>query len=152
SNYSQVNVAALDPAAVLRVWIILAGAAYAAFLLIAYRRRNGDGWLDHALAFCLLAILEPFTQKYALAVLLWPAVAAAGLMKNPRLRVLIYSATVLALIQPLAQGSNVQRLLQVLGLDFGAAALLTAAIALACLMVGYAAPKCSRDSPRLEPP
>ena len=134
SNYSQVNVAALDPAAVLRVWLILAGAAYAAFLLIAYRRRNGDGWLDHALAFCLLAILEPFTQKYALAVLLWPAVAAAGLMKNPRLRILIYCATVLALIQPLVQGSNAQRLLQVLGLDFGATALLTAAITLACLI------------------
>jgi hypothetical protein len=132
SNYVQVNFASLDPAAVRQAWMLFAGAAYALFLINVHRRRNGDGWLDHALAFCLLAILEPFTQKYALAVLLWPAVAAMGLMESPRLRLLIYGAAFLALIQPLAPGSNAQRLLQVLGLDFAAAVLLTAAIALAC--------------------
>jgi hypothetical protein len=135
SNYAQVNFASLDPAAVRQAWMLLAGTAYAVFLFITYRRRNGDGWFDHALAFCLLAALEPFTQKYALVVLLWPAVAAAGLMKRPRLRILIYGATALALIQPLAPGSSTQRLLQVLGLDFAATALLTAAIAFACAVM-----------------
>jgi len=85
SNYAQVNLASLNPEAVRRAWMVLAGTAYAAFLLMAYRRRNGDGWLDHALAFCLLAILEPFTQKYALAVLLWPAAAAASSSTVPLL-------------------------------------------------------------------
>jgi hypothetical protein len=133
SNYASVNFASLDPATIRHAWLLLAGMAYAAFLCIAYRRRNGDGWIDHALAFCLLGILEPFTQKYALAALLWPAFVAAGLMKDPRLRILVYGATVLALIQPLTPGSSAQRLLQVIGLDFGATALLTAAIAIACI-------------------
>jgi hypothetical protein len=39
---------------------------------------------------------------------------------------------VLAVIQPLTPGANAQRLLQVLGLDFVAAALLTIAVASAC--------------------
>ncbi len=139
SNYAQVNIASLNPATVRLAWMILAGCVYAAFLLLARRRRKSDGWSDHALAFCLLAILEPFTQKYALAVLVWPALAAAGLMKDARLRILIYGATVLSLIQPLTPGSNAQRLLQVLGMDFAAAVFLSAAVAIACL-------QCSGDS------
>jgi hypothetical protein len=134
-NYAQINVLSLDPAVVRRAWMFVAGAVYAAFLFLTHRRRNSDGWLDHALAFCLVALLEPFTQKYALAVLLLPSAAAAGLMKNPRLRVFVYGATILALIQPLAPGSSAQRLLQVIGLDFGATALLTTGIALACLIL-----------------
>src|SRR5207248_3520639 len=46
SNYVQVNFASLDPGAVRRAWMILAGSAYGAFLLIAHRRRKTDGWLD----------------------------------------------------------------------------------------------------------
>src|SRR6185503_9333252 len=75
SNYPLINIAALSPSIVRWVWMILGAAIYAGFLLIANRRRASDGWLDHALAFCLLALLQPFTQKYALAVLLWPAIA-----------------------------------------------------------------------------
>src|SRR5207248_3168258 len=55
SNYAQINIAALDPSTVRRAWALLAGSAYAAFLFVAYRRRRSDGWLDAALAFCLLA-------------------------------------------------------------------------------------------------
>jgi len=133
SNYSQINVAALDPSAVRLLWMVLAGGLYAAFLFLANRRRHGNGWLDHALAFCLVALLQPFTQKYALAVLLPPAVVTSCLMKDRWIRTLLYFATVLVLIQPLAPGAGAQRLLQVLGLDFGATLLLTIAIALACL-------------------
>ena len=89
-----------------------------------------NDWLDHALAFCLVALLEPFTQKYVMAVLLWPALTAGSLMSppaRPALRILIYTATVLALVQPLIPGSNAQRLSQVLGLDFVAASLLCSA-------------------------
>jgi len=115
------------------LWMVLAGGLYAAFLFLANRRRHGNGWLDHALAFCLVALLQPFTQKYALAVLLPPAVVTSCLMKDRWIRTLLYFATVLVLIQPLAPGAGAQRLLQVLGLDFGATLLLTIAIALACL-------------------
>jgi hypothetical protein len=97
---------------------------------VANRGREVNEWLDHALAFCLVALLEPFTQKYVMAVLLWPALTAGSLMTRPAqpaLRILIYMATVLALVQPLIPGSNAQRLMQVLGLDFVAATLLCSA-------------------------
>ena len=131
SNYPQVHIAALDPGLVRWIWLIVAAAAYAAFLVAACRRRNTNGWLDHGLAFCLLPLLEPFTQKYALAVLLWPALIAGFLIAKPGLRILIYLSIVLALVQPLAPGSATQRLLQVLGLDFAVTLFLAAAIAYA---------------------
>jgi hypothetical protein len=134
SNYAQVNVANLNPATVRLAWLILAGTAYGCFLFQSNRRRKSDGWLDCSLAFCLVALLEPFTQKYALAILLWPAMASVALLKNSRLRILIYIATVLVLIQPLAPGSSAQRFLQVLGLDFAATAFLTAAVLIASII------------------
>src|SRR5262249_54558764 len=84
SNYVQVNLASFDPATIRAVWLTLASGIYAGFLLLANRRRDSDGWVDLGLAFCLLPLLQPFTQKYALAVLLWPAMVAAGLIKDNR--------------------------------------------------------------------
>jgi hypothetical protein len=81
----------------------------------------------------MIAILEPFTQKYALAILLWPAIVAGAIASNQRLRICLHVATILVLIQPLTPGASAQRFLQVLGLDFAAAALLTAVLAAACL-------------------
>lgn len=133
SNYAQVNIAAMNPETVRILWMALAGVSYLGFLFLANRRRSGDGWLDHALAFCLVALLEPFSQKYALAVLLWPALVAAGLMKKPQLRILIYCAATLAVVQPLVPGAAAQRQLQVLGLDFAATLMLTLAVTWACL-------------------
>jgi alpha-1,2-mannosyltransferase len=131
-NYAQVHVAAMDPATVRWVWMIAAGAAYAGFLLLVNWRRKTNGWLDHGLAFCLLALLEPFTQKYALVVLLLPAIIAARLMKRP-FDILLYIATALILIQPLTPGASAQRFLQVLGFDFVATLLVTVALTVACL-------------------
>ena len=128
SNYPRVNIATFQPASVRLLWMILAGAIYLAFLFLADRGKNGAGWVDHALGFCLLVLLEPFTQKYALAVLLWPALTASDYLKDARVRIFIYSGTVLALVQPLAPGAGTQRLLQVLGLDFAAVSLLAAGI------------------------
>jgi hypothetical protein len=115
------------------LWIILSSGIYAAFLFLANRRRHSDGRLEHGLAFCLIALLEPFTQKYALAVLIWPAIIVGGLMKDRTIRILIYCATILVLIQPFTSGAGAQRLLQVLGMDFAAALTLTVALAAACL-------------------
>jgi len=131
SNYPQVNIATFQPASVRLMWLILAGAIYLTFLFLAERGKNGTGWVDHALGFCLLVLLEPFTQKYALAVLLWPALTANSYLKDARVRILIYSGTVLALVQHLEPGAGTQRLLQVLGLDFAAVSLLAAGIFLA---------------------
>ncbi len=128
ANYPNTNFAAMNPATVRALWLALAGAIYAGFLFLAYKRRESDAWLYHAIAFCFVALLEPFTQKYALAVLLWPAIAAAGLMKRPHLRLLVYVATILVLVQPLVPGASAQRLLQVLGIDFAATLLLTIAL------------------------
>ena len=133
ANYPQVNVASLNASSVRLIWMVLAGAAYVGFLFLANQTKSA-GRLEVALAFCLLAILEPFTQKYALIVLLWPALAAVDLMKDQRVRIFVWIAAVLALVQPLAPGASAQRLLQVLGLDFAAATLLTTTI-----FVGYAA-------------
>jgi hypothetical protein len=136
SNYPQVHVAAIDPAVVRNVWMAAAAAVYAGFLLLAYRRRASSGWIEHGLAFCLVALLQPFTQKYALAVLLWPAVVAMGLAVRPAARLLLYAATALVLIQPLAAGANAQRLLQVLGVDFAATLLLAAVLMVALAQAG----------------
>jgi len=135
SNYASVNIAAVDPGTVRWLWATIAVGTYAAFLWVANRHRNSDGWLDHAVAFCLIALLEPFTQKYALSMLLLPAIVAAGLMKKNPFRILMYAAVVLVLIQPLAPGASAQRLLQVLGLDFVATVMLTTALALAWFKV-----------------
>ena len=133
SNYQQIHFAALDPELVRAVWIIVAAAAYIGLLGIAARRRHTQGWLEHGLAFCFLALLEPFTQKYALAVLLWPALIAGSVLTKRSVRVLIYISTALVLIQPFTPGAAAQRLLQVLGFDFAAVVLLTVAVLVACL-------------------
>jgi glycosyl transferase family 87 len=127
SNYPQVNIAAFDPANVLMIWAAISATAYVGLLFIANGGRENNDWFDHALAFCLLALLEPFTQKYMLAMLLWPALMAGSLMTRPPLRILIYTAALFVLIQPLIPGSQAQRLLQALGLDFVAVALLCSA-------------------------
>jgi hypothetical protein len=133
ANYPRVNFVAWDPSLVRFLWIGLAGGMYAMFLFFANRRRSNAGWMEHGLGFCLVGLLEPFTQKYALAILLWPAITSAGVMKDSRVRLLLYSAAVVALIQPLAPGAPAQRLLQVLGADFLAASLLTAGMLVSCV-------------------
>ena len=132
SNYPKVNISSVDPSLVRLIWFGISGVVYIGFLWLANRRRNLPDWLDQALALCLVATLEPFTQKYALVILLWPAIVLATRTWKPSQQVLIYCAMVLAVIQPLTPGANAQRLLQVLGLDFVAAALLTVTVASAC--------------------
>ena len=82
--------------------------------------------LAEALAFTALILLQPFSQKYALVVLLWPAIVAGRLAVSNPARSLLYAAIGLTLVQPLINGAAAQRLLQVLGLDFLATALLAA--------------------------
>jgi hypothetical protein len=133
SNYAQVNILSLNASLVKLIWLVFSIACYAGFLGLANRRRHTPDWLGQGLAFCLIAILEPFTQKYAIVILFWPAIILASTEWKPERQYLLYLAAVLALVQPLTPGANTQRLLQVLGLDFAAAALVTAVFAIACL-------------------
>jgi hypothetical protein len=133
SNYKQVNIMSLSPSLIRMMWAVISIVCYVGFLWFASGRRHVPDWLGQGLAFCLIAILEPFTQKYALAILLWPAVILASAEWTHRRHYLLYGAAILALIQPLVPGADAQRLLQVLGLDFAAAALLTMLFATAWL-------------------
>ena len=129
SNYKQIQIAELNAGRVRSIWLAAAAIIYGLFLAQIYRRRRSDGWIESGLAFCLLALLQPFTQKYALVVLVWPAIVAVRLMHERTARILIYAALALALIQPLIAGAMAQRFMQVMGFDFAVTALLAAALA-----------------------
>jgi hypothetical protein len=128
SNYPAVNAANLPPATVRMIWFSTASAIYAAFLALVYSRHKKEAWIDAGLAFCLVALLEPFTQKYALVIVLWPALAAGRLFA--RAPGLICLSIGLALIQPIIPGSQAQRFMQALGFDFAAMVVLAVALAL----------------------
>jgi hypothetical protein len=78
-------------------------------------------------------LLEPFSQKYTLVVLLWPAIVAGRLAAKSQARGILWTAAVMSFIQPLIYGRNTQRLMQVLGVDF----LLTALLAVFLLVSVY---------------
>ena len=127
SNYPAVNAANLTPRTVRMIWFSMASAIYAAFLALVFSRNGKEAWIDAGLAFCLVALLEPFTQKYALVIVLWPALAAGRLFaRAPGLRCLSIG---LALIQPIIPGSQAQRFMQALGFDFAAMVMLAVALA-----------------------
>jgi hypothetical protein len=124
SRYPHVNVATVAPSTIRLVWMVLAGVLYAGLLAIAARRRNMMFGVVEALAFTGLVLLQPFSQKYTLVVLLWPAMVAGRLVEKSRVRVMLYAATAVAFVQPLVNGATAQRLLQALGFDFLVTALL----------------------------
>lgn len=135
SNYPLIHVALVDPAIVRVLWILLGGAAYAG-LLEMFRRNLGPPLLKEGLAFSLLILLEPFSQKYTLVVLLWPAVAAARYAGRGRWNSLLYAAAMIAIAQPLVPGAQAQRWMQVVGFDFLATSLIAAFIAVS-ILYGY---------------
>jgi hypothetical protein len=130
SNYPLVHVAELDPNAVRLLWMVFAGIAYCGLLYTARRTADGSqerpyGLVD-ALAFTMLVLLQPFSQKYTLVILLWPAMVAGRVVGTSKARGLLYVAIAVAFIQPFINGAAAQRLGQVLGFDFLATALLAA--------------------------
>jgi hypothetical protein len=129
SNYRLVHIAALDPGAVRWLWMISAVVGYACLLALTSRNHKHFSFLPEALAFTTLILFQPFSQKYALVVLLWPALVAGrtrGDGVSGWQRGILYLAAGLAVVQPLISGAAAQRLMQVLGFDFLVTALVAA--------------------------
>jgi len=131
SSYRQVNVANWAPARVRLLSFGITAGIYGLFLITVWRRQQTNLLIDDALAFCLVALLEPFTQKYALVVLLFPAIVLGRCTDDKRVRVLTCGAIGLVWVQILIPGSAAQRWMQVIGLDFTATVFV--ALALVCL-------------------
>jgi Glycosyltransferase family 87 len=132
SNYPKLNVGNFDRRAVEALWFVIAAAGYTGLLVLARRAKSNDLTV-HAIAFCALVLLQPFTQMGDLVILLWPiAVGAAALRNDAGLpawtRAALYTALALMVLKPLIPDRNVQRLFQVLGVDFAATALLAAGL------------------------
>jgi Glycosyltransferase family 87 len=142
SNYPLIQVATMAPDTVRMLWMIVVGLGYIALIVVTVRRKNAKFGLTEALAFTGLVLLEPFSQKYALVVLLWPAIVAGRLVESSPARGLLYAAVIVTLVQPVINGAAAQRLMQVLGFDFLATALLAA-----FLLISILAPSTERYAP-----
>jgi hypothetical protein len=132
SNYPKLNLGDFDPRIVELLWLLLAAAGYAGLLFLA-RRSKPDDLTLHSAAFCVLLLLQPFTQTGDLVILFWPiAVAVAALRDDTDLPAWARTALCLAMsvmvLKPLVPDRNAQRLFQVLGMDFAATLLLAAGL------------------------
>jgi Glycosyltransferase family 87 len=150
-NYVQLHLLHLNPRIVELMWYALAGCGYLGLLWMA-RKTSEHGGLESAeveplaeppilsgvlladaLAFCALPLLSPFAHRIAFVVLLWPAVVAGALLARPgfpsvRSKRLIWVAVAIETIEPLLSSARMQRLFQVIGVDFWAACILTAGL------------------------
>jgi hypothetical protein len=136
-NYRDVHFLALDPRIVRGLWLGLAVSGYLGLLWMA-RKLNSNGWLAHSLALCALPLLQPFAHRIVLVVLLWPAMAMGALLARREslstpARYAFFAAVALLTLQPLVPGGQNQRTLQMIGVDFWAACLLTMALSISAL-------------------
>jgi hypothetical protein len=86
-----------------------------------------------SLAFCALPVLEPFAHRIAFVVLLWPAMVAAALLARKGIpsawsKAFICAAATIEAIEALTPGARMQRLYQILGVDFWATCILAAGL------------------------
>lgn len=130
SNYPAIHVAAISPGVIRMAWLAMAAVLYMGLLAITATKKTAIFGVIESVAFAGLILLEPFSQKYTLVVLLWPAMVAGRLAVKSRWWRIIWIAAALSFVQPLIFGRGAQRLLQVLGLDFLLTALLATFLAL----------------------
>ena len=157
-NYPQVHFLRIDPDVVTWIWVLMAGSAYLGLLWLARRASptSSSGpplLLTEALAFCALPLLEPFAHRIAFVVFLWPAMVAGAALARPgflppRAKLLVWAAAAIEGIQPLVPGAKMQRLFQVLGVDFWAACMLTAGLLLAWLQWWRMQTQAAREASR----
>lgn len=123
TNYRNIHWAELSPETVRWIWLAAASIACLALFAGAWRSGKGRDLEWAALAFCALVLFEPFSQKQiALTVLTWPAVVASSRARGWA-RVSFLAAAFIAVYQLLLPG-DMQRLLQVVGLDAAVVVLL----------------------------
>jgi hypothetical protein len=132
----------MDPRFVPLIWAPLAACAYLALLWLARKSSTALAesrpplLLTEALAFCALPLIEPFAHRIAFVVLLWSAMVSGALLARtgfPSLRskILIWTAVAIEGVEPLIPGARIQRLFQVLGVDFWATCILAAGLLIA---------------------
>jgi hypothetical protein len=144
SNYPKLNLGSFDPRMVELLWFVLAGAGYAGLLFLARQRSQSDNLTIHGVAFCMLLLLEPFTQMGDLVILFWPICIAVAVLRDDAdlpawIRAALYAALALTVLKPLVPDRTMQRLFQVLGVDFAATCLLAAGLIGKCLWKPYSA-------------
>jgi hypothetical protein len=142
-NYLQLHLINFDPRLVELIWYALAGAAYLGLLWLARKASKAPDMdspplLMDALAFCALPLLSPFAHRIAFVVLLWPAMVAGALLARRGFpsqwaKALIYAAVVIETLEPMFSTAKMQRLFQVIGVDFWAACILTAGLLIASM-------------------
>jgi len=138
SNYPKLNLATFDPRVVELLWLILAAAGYIGLLLLARRKSQCEDLTTSSIAFCALLLLQPFTQIGDLVILLWPIAAAVAALYDDAdlpawVRTALYVALSLMVLKPLVPTREMQRLLQVAGVDFAALFLLAVGLVGKCL-------------------
>jgi len=138
SNYPKLNLATFDPRVVELLWLILAASGYIGLLLLARRKSQCEYLTTPSIAFCALLLLQPFTQIGDLVILLWPIAAAVAALYDDAdlpawVRTVLYVALSLMILKPLVPTREMQRLLQVAGVDFAALFLLAVGLVGKCL-------------------
>ena len=133
-NYPHANFLALDPTIIRGAWIALAAFGYAALLLLT-RAIHGplDSPTADAVCFCVLPLLQPFTYRPEMVVLLCPAMVAGALLARGEgltvwQRRFLWMAVVVDGVEPLIPGAQAQRWFQAVGVDCWATCLLTAGL------------------------
>ncbi len=142
SNYREVNIAHVGRTTVERLWLVCSLGLYVWLLIWTARLPQGaiegqgapssgafveaNAW---AMAFCLVLLIEPNVHRIVLVDLLWPALTAARWLvernTTTAARVLLWTAAIAALVEPLIPGAASQRFMQVLGVDFAIIALVS---------------------------
>lgn len=137
-NYVQLHLLHLSPVYIPWIWALLAGSFYLGLLWMA-RHTVETAWdrrhvlVMDSLAFSALPVLEPFAHRIAFVVLLWPAMVAAALLTRRGIpsawsKGLICGAAVIEAIEALTPGARMQRLYQILGVDFWVTCILAAGL------------------------
>ncbi len=115
-NYRTIHWAELSPQTVRLIWMAVATVCCLALFAGAWRSGESKDLEWMALAFCVLALFQPFAQKHiALTVLLWPALVAAARARGWA-KFALSAAAFMAVYQLLLPAS-MQRLLLVVGID-----------------------------------
>lgn len=140
-NYVQLHLIHLSPVYIPWIWALLVASAYFGLLWMARQTAETAGnrtpvLVMDSIAFCALPLLEPFAHRIAFVVLLWPAMVAAALLTRKGIpsswsRAFIYAAATVETIEALTPGARMQRLYQILGLDFWATCLLASGLVVA---------------------